>query len=241
MECERLCQTAIELAKAINTIDYLGWRYYDVSRISYYRGDFPTAQQWAQEARSVWQRQSYIKGICNAERILGLIALRSGNVEEAIQLINGSFLAYQTTGEEDNLAHYFGSMGELAEYQGDIAAAKGWYEQAIAALRARNNIIYLASDLLNLGRVSLLLGDQEEAHSYFSDSLQVARECGRVDMIARSCISLAQLEYDQRQLATAQANARQALDLFRRLGMQRDAEAAETLLATIGAALEAAE
>nr|MBA3469062.1 AAA family ATPase [Herpetosiphonaceae bacterium] len=130
VECERLCLAAIELAKAINTLDYLGWRYYDVSRISYYRGDFSTAQQWAQESRSVWLRQQYVKGICNAERILGLIALRSGNLAEAARLINGSFSVYQATGEEDGLAHHLGSMGELAEHHGAIEAAKAWYEQA---------------------------------------------------------------------------------------------------------------
>ncbi|MBA3468882.1 MAG: hypothetical protein H0T53_04480, partial [Herpetosiphonaceae bacterium] len=121
-----------------------------------------------------------------------------------------------------------------------IEAAKDWYEQAIAALRSKNNIIYLASDLINLGRVSLLLGDSAAAHSSFSEGLQVARECGRVDMIARAYASLAQLAYDLQQLPLAQTNARQALDLFRRLGMQRDADAAERLLASIGAALEAA-
>ncbi len=235
VECERLCQIAIDLAKAINTIDYMGWRYYDMSRISYYRGDFPTAQQWSQEARSIWQRQQYRKGICDAERILGLIELRSGNDAEATRLIEGSFAAYQSSGEESNLAHYLGSMGELAEYHGEIAAAKGWYEQAIAALRSKNNFIYLASDLINLGRVAGRLGDGAAAHSCFSEGLQVARECGRVDMIARAYASLAQLAYDQQQLPAAQANARQALDLFRRLGMQRDIAAAEQILEAIAA------
>ncbi|MDQ2998548.1 MAG: hypothetical protein M3R61_16050, partial [Chloroflexota bacterium] len=46
--------------------------------------------------------------------------------------------------------------------------------------------------------------------------------------------SIAALEFTQNQRASAESNARQALDLFRRLGMKREQAEAEALLARLG-------
>ena len=234
VECERLCQTAIDLAQLLETRAFYGWRYYDICRISYYRGDFATARRWAIEARTIWDREGYVVGICQVDRILGLIALRSGLAEEGAALITVAFATYQSLDvEHSSLAHFMGSMGELAEHQGELAAALDWYQQAIDLLQARNSVIYLASDLWNAGRVTLALGAAPAAHAYFAESLDVARQCGRVDMIARASHSLARLDHSLGRLDAAQANARQAVDLFRRLGMPGNVGEAEALLRQI--------
>jgi hypothetical protein len=62
----------------------------------------------------------------------------------------------------------------------------------------------------------------------------LAWECSRVDVLGRAYYGIASLEYTQNQRDSAEAHARQALDLFRRLGMKRQQAAAEALLARLG-------
>ncbi|HYF65172.1 MAG TPA: tetratricopeptide repeat protein, partial [Herpetosiphonaceae bacterium] len=235
VECERLCQTAIGLAKQLDTKTYYGWRAYDICRISYYRGDFAAARRWAVEARAIWEREGYLVGLCQVDRILGLIALRSGQAEDGAALIEAAFATYQSLDEQSSLAHFMGSMGELAEHRGELEAALDWYGRAIELLRSRNSVMYLASDLWNLGRVTLALGDAAAARACFAESLQVARQCSRIDMIARASHSLARGDHEQGRLDEALANARQAADLFRRLDMQAQLAEAEALLRQIEA------
>jgi hypothetical protein len=70
---------------------------------------------------------------------------------------------------------------------------------------------------------------------HYVTALKFARESGRVDAIAMALLKIASLEYTQNQPQSASANARQALDLFRRLGMKREQAEAEALLAKMEA------
>jgi tetratricopeptide (TPR) repeat protein len=125
-------------------------------------------------------------------------------------------------------------QGELAEYKGDITTAVKCYRDTIDAFRQTNNLPNLASNLLRLGRV-LAPYDSAGAQAAYEESLKFARECGRVDVLSRTLYSLASLEFSQNQRQSAESNARQALDLFRRLGMKREQAEAEALLERLGA------
>ena len=63
--------------------------------------------------------------------------------------------------------------------------------------------------------------------------MNLARECGRVDVIARALYRMALLEEHLGQYQSAETNARQAIDLFRRLGMKRPQSESEALLARL--------
>ncbi|MBC8074839.1 MAG: hypothetical protein H7Y32_02085, partial [Chloroflexales bacterium] len=68
---------------------------------------------------------------------------------------------------------------------------------------------------------------------YVADALQAARECRRTDAIARALFQLGSIAYASGQVAAGATHARQALDLFRRLGMKREQAEAEALLAKL--------
>jgi ATP/maltotriose-dependent transcriptional regulator MalT len=91
-------------------------------------------------------------------------------------------------------------------------------------------------DLLNLSGVRLAQGDIDSAAAHLDESQRLAQECGRVDVIARGRQSMALLELARGNRAPAEANAHQALDLFRRLGMKREQAEAEALLARLTSA-----
>jgi hypothetical protein len=72
------------------------------------------------------------------------------------------------------------------------------------------------------------------ARTYYDNSLECANESGFFELKGAVLLAIAQLEYHIAQRKPAESNARQALDLFRRLGMRREQAEAEALLARLG-------
>jgi tetratricopeptide (TPR) repeat protein len=140
---------------------------------------------------------------------------------------------YTHLGGAGALSAYLGSMGEVAEVAGDYQAAENFYQQAIELLRQQHNVHNLAADLLNLGRVRLAQSDLEAASAHFSESLKLAQDCGRIDVVSRAHHAMALVHISLNQHESATVQARKALDLFRRLGMKREQAEAETLLAEL--------
>jgi len=136
--------------------------------------------------------------------------------------------------EHDDLPHFKQSMGDLADRQNDITAAISWYQETVDIFRRMNDLLGLAISLLKLGRCMLAKGDIVEVQAHYEESLKLGQECGSVDVIANAHYNIASLEFSQNQRDSAESNARQALDLFRRLGMQHEQAEAEALLARLG-------
>jgi len=232
-DCERLCHTGILIGQSLDDLVNTGYRYHDLCKLNYLRGDLASARAWAEKSRACFERAGAPRSICDVDRQLGLIALRGGDLDRAAVLLEQSKEEYARVGGLGSLASYLGSLGELAVARGDLEAAETYFGEAIEQLRQRNNIHNLAADLLNLSGVRLARGDTESAATHLSESQRLAEECGRADVIARGRHALALLELARGNRAPAETACRQALDLFRRLGMKREQAQAEALLARI--------
>ena len=230
-DCERLCHTGIVLSQALNDLASKGYRYHDLSKISYLRGDLASARSWAEQSRACFEPAGAPKSVCYVDRQLGLIALREGDLDRATRLLEQSKDEYVRLGGQGSLASYLGSLGELAVARGDLQTAETYFCAAIEDLRQRNNIHNLAMDLLNLSSVNLAQADIESAAMHLGESQRLAQECGRVDVIARGRQGMALLELARGNHALATSCAREALDQFRRLGMKREQAEAEALVA----------
>ena len=232
-DCERLCHTGILIGQSLNDLANMGYRYHDLSKINYLRGDLASARSWAEKSRACYERAGASKSMSYVDRQLGLIALRSGDLDRAAVLLEQSKAEYVRLGGHGSLASYLGSLGELAVACGDLQTAETYFCEAIEHLRQKNNIHNLAADLLNLSDVKLAQGDIDSAATHLNESQRLAEECGRVDVIARGRQSMALLELARGNRAPAETYARESLDLFRRLGMKREQAEAEALLAKL--------
>jgi tetratricopeptide (TPR) repeat protein len=232
-ECENLHRTAIRIGRAINDTGSIGWSCYDLSRISYYRGDKDAEKRWALEVHLEWMRGDHKEWMCHADRLLGLVALHNGEFEEATQLLNKALNDYRRLKADGSPEDFVESLGYLAEQQSDYPRARSLYQQAVDLCRQRNNSLDLAANLLNLGRVELAILDVVAAKDAFEESLKLARESGRIEVIAQGLYHIASLETMQSNHRSGIDNVHQALDLFRRLGMKREQADAEALLAKL--------
>ena len=228
-ECDRLSLAGVQICRLLGNSRELGWRYYDLSRISFFRGDIQAAAAWAVEARNVWSVH-WPAVRCFADRMLGLVALEQGNLAKAEQLLSDALRTYDARRSTYALSNFLESMGLLREKQGNLLEAIDLYRQAVDSCRQTDNLPALSANLLALGVAQITVGNANEARQYCEEALKIARQCSRADVIARALYQLGILDDLKGRQQDAEQHARQALDLFRRLGIKRGQAEAEGLL-----------
>ncbi|MBX0330194.1 AAA family ATPase [Oscillochloris sp. ZM17-4] len=232
-ESDRLSYLGVQVCRLLGDLDELGWRYYYLCWISYTRGELIQAQHWATDARTAWE-QCQSDTMCYADRILGLTSLTEGKLDQAEQLLTAAFEGYGAERVGYASADFISAIGQLYAAKGDPAVALDWFRQAVDHARKADNIPSLTSHLLSLGMAQLQCGEIVDAKQYLKESLALAHQCSRTDAIAQTFYGLALLDNHEGQYQSAISNARQALDLFRRLGMRREQAEAEDLLRQLG-------
>jgi LuxR family glucitol operon transcriptional activator len=230
-DCESLCQKAITISKYLNDYDSVGWRYFDLARINFYRGDLVSAHKWALECKKEWQRGEL--PTAQILRLLGLIMIDQNQLAEAEKFITEAFVEYKSLGKEGTLTNFLESLGKLAEKKGDYLSALEYYMKAADLSRQKNDLVNLTTSLIDLGNLNILLQNNNSAKEAFEESLKLARECGRVDNIAESEFRLGQLELLANNQSEAKGYLQHATELYRRLDIKSKQDRANAMLAEI--------
>ncbi len=120
-------------------------------------------------------------------------------------------------------AHALEAGGGLAYWQGDMDIAQAFYEDALAAQRARGDDLGVAEALYNLSFVfsvpsqSRKQTDPERAAKLVSEALGIYRRLGDRGGTARALWSLSNSSWTNGDLGPGLQNAREALEIFREL------------------------
>jgi len=110
------------------------------------------------------------------------------------------------------------SAGTLAWLQGDYAAARTLYEEALAISRALDNAPGVASALGNLGIIAIEGGDYAAARARLEEGLQISRGLNDPQGVAPALINLAIVFIKQGDYAAARTRLEEALAINRGLG-----------------------
>ena len=110
------------------------------------------------------------------------------------------------------------TLGYLAFYQRDPAAAEPAYRQGLAGYRELGHGHGVAEALSHLGRLALLQGDYATARSRHEESLAVRQELGYLDGVASSLRDLGTVARAAGDHAAARARLEESLALSRGLG-----------------------
>jgi tetratricopeptide (TPR) repeat protein len=231
-DCERLALTAIPVSRSVDTM-LTGWLAYTLARIYYYRQDLEAARSWNAQALEEGKKSGLQAMSSRAQLLLALIELHSGHLEEADSLMQTALQEAQRLGTPSGLSNILSSMGDLALLQGELAIAASHFQQAIELARQRNDVPKLAAHFLGIGKVAYAADHPKEAQTYFEDSLKFARECGLAIVIGEALYHTAMVEHALGDAQSATAHTREALDIFRRLGVRREQAEAEVLLAKL--------
>lgn len=233
-ECERIVSLALSLAKASQQHVSVGWSTYTLARIAYYRGDLGRTRHLAEEILAIAELNAQITMEIRAKLVLGMLALQEDRLEEAKLLLDAALEAAYVGDSTQGLSSTLGAKGDLALRSNDVHGAAEYYQQAIDIARQINDLPKLAWHLMRLSVASRCSGNLAAAHDQLAASLQSARECGWVSVLASALYERALVQAESRLLDEARSSTLQALDLFRRLGMKREQAKAEALLQQLG-------
>jgi tetratricopeptide (TPR) repeat protein len=122
---------------------------------------------------------------------------------------------------------------ELTWAQQDLERAGILAQQALALLRAEENLPWIVDALVDLGTISLDRGAFEEAVTYLTEGLALSREIGDEGRFQAAVLTLSLIRLAQGEQEQAQTLAEEGLTLARRSGNRRVQVLCLGILATV--------
>ncbi len=105
--------------------------------------------------------------------VLGVLAMRSGDLEEARLKYEAALEGYQHVGYERGEANVLWELGDLVMLLGDLEEARSKYEASLVICQHIDEKLAEATIFMRLGNVIMLLGDLEEARSKYETALRI--------------------------------------------------------------------
>lgn len=121
----------------------------------------------------------------------------------------------------EHKARALNSAGNLADLQGDVVAARTYYQESLTIRRLLKDKSGVAVSLNNLGRILFVQGDINAAYPLYAESLALRRELGNKGGIAMSLNDLGEVARHRKDYAQAAQLYCECLALFREIGNDR--------------------
>ncbi len=171
----------------------------------------------AEECVALYREAGDRFGMAECLGVLGWIALRAGNFEQA-KLIHEQELALRAEfGDKDGIANVYRNYGNFVFRQGDFIQAAALFEKSLALFSEVRNKWGVGVALFELGRMALVRGDYGQAHRQANQSLVLGQDLGDRENIASSHFWLGAIAQSQGDYAQATLHLEEQLALFREL------------------------
>jgi len=163
-----------------------------------------------------------------ALRILALVALRAGRVDEALVQADAAVAAAREYADEWEEGLALSAKATVLARSGQLASAQESFEAALKLLTG-NNIWGVAHTLYGLGGLARARGDNAAAIRHFSSAVELFKQIGARTEIARCLAGIGWVCLASLDLPTAAASLSESLELCmatgQRLGIARGLEA----------------
>lgn len=126
-------------------------------------------------------------------RALGLVALRAGEHEEAMEAQTRALARSEADGDRGGSAAALGNLGDLHWRTGAYARSLACQERALALLEELGDGPRVAATLCNLGVVHQRLGDEERALACYERALSRLEEVGDLARMATVLVNVGSL------------------------------------------------
>jgi tetratricopeptide (TPR) repeat protein len=165
-------------------------------------GEYEEARRQAEAALAIRRELQDRTAVAETLNLLGLIAVDSGDPEEARPLLEE---ARELLGDEDHarLGMVLHNLARLRMRESNREAARALYEGALRHRRAAGDARGEAETLISLGALAQELGESARARQFYLESLQVARSLGDQHNIAILLNNLGELAEAQEELELA--------------------------------------
>jgi predicted ATPase/DNA-binding CsgD family transcriptional regulator len=205
------------------------------AELAFEQQDYATATECAQAALELF-RASGSPGAAGALRVLEIVSLRAGRLEEALASGNEALDAARADGDDWEEGLALASRAAVIARQGRLHEAQRAFEDALEVLRD-NNGWGVAQILYGLGGLARARGDHEAALAHFRNALALYREIDARPEIGRCLAGIGWVALSQGDLELARTSLTESIMLGlatgQRLAVARGLEAF-TVLAVAG-------
>lgn len=146
-----------------------------VSKLSLFRGHYPEALSFAQQALDVARRVGEARSTLMALDELGSALNTVGRVDEALALHEEALVLARSLDEPSLLPYLLNSVAESLRSAGRLHEAERCYGEALDAARGQGGRLGMIVPLNNLIRVLVALGRLDQARSVAVECLSLSR------------------------------------------------------------------
>lgn len=229
-ERRQLNMMAYEVARVLREWQGAGWRSYQVAFDYYNCRQTKEAEVWLNKSDASWRLIAGTKvERATSTRMRGLIAMQSGNHTEAELLLSEALSIWYELKRDRLASNTLSDLGYLHYQRLLFDKAEVFYRKALDLALRSNYKVGQAAVSGNLGLLAVSLGKWPEAHEWFEQELALARELGRVDLIASAQCGLARMHKGEGREDLAIPLAKEALSIYERLQHRRLSEVRKLL------------
>lgn len=205
---------------AANTSDTwrnTGWRAFDVAWMYYKRAHTKDASTWLNHCKEAWKHGGTQGDHATAFRLEGLIAQQRKDFVRAEQLLQESLKIRRTLNADREVAFVLISLAHLAQEQKNYRLAEKHFLEALELSRRTSDTSTQASVNGYLGELNVQQKRWSEAGKWFELAMPMAKEVGRVELIARIQYGFACIQEASGRLDVALQSAEEALKIYEKL------------------------
>lgn len=194
-------------------------------------GDFGQARSMHTRAQEYYTELGERFGHANSVCHLGVLDRVEGRVTEAVALLEQALAAYRELGSRGGEAAALGALGAARAAAGERDGAAEALGQSLAILRSLGDRCGEAQVLNHYGNLLRASGDQAGARDHHTDALRLARDIRCPLEEGRALEGMGRCDRVTLGPERAAESLREALEIFRRIGAETEADAVRTLLA----------
>ena len=157
--------------------------------------DLRSADRFAREALTIWEREDLPAGVGYARLILGRVAAERDELDEAMTELLDSERCLRGVGDLWGLIRPINAIGETARAQGCPGVAVERHREALELCRSLGERASQPSILCDIAHASLDLGELRDAEAAAHQALAIARQLGNIVGVANSLDTLARFHH----------------------------------------------
>lgn len=215
-----LSQQAEAKAAAAGDHYNVGWRAFQTGQIHYFRGQADDVLSCAERATENWRTvQAGARERANALQMRGIAHELKGDYLAAIVVYREALdLRRSLSDESKGVALALNDLAGAERRSGDFAAAEHDMTEALRVARAVGDAEGEAIFTSNLAQLALDKRDWSAADDLSREALLLSEKVGRLDLIAATCLRIADALIRQGKPGSARPYALRSVDVYTRLG-----------------------